>query len=53
VHVRLTDEGKAVIDAALPDHLATERRVLGALTEPQRVALTDALRTLLAAPGDE
>jgi DNA-binding MarR family transcriptional regulator len=53
VHVRLTDEGRAVIDAALPDHLATEQRLLAALNGPQRVALTDALRTLLAALGDD
>jgi DNA-binding MarR family transcriptional regulator len=53
VHVRLTDAGRTVIDAALPDHVATENRVLAALTETQRAALTDALRTLLAALGDD
>jgi DNA-binding MarR family transcriptional regulator len=53
VHVQLTEEGRALIDAALPDHVATENRVLAALTEPQRTALTDALRTLLAALGDD
>jgi DNA-binding MarR family transcriptional regulator len=53
VRVQLTEEGRALIDAALPDHVATENRVLAALTEPQRTALTDALRTLLAALGDD
>jgi DNA-binding MarR family transcriptional regulator len=53
VRVQLTEKGRALIDAALPDHVATENRVLAALTEPQRTALTDALRTLLAALGDD
>ena len=53
VHVRLTDDGLRLIDAALPDHVATEHRVLAALTATQRTALTDALRTLLAALGDD
>ena len=53
VHVRLTDAGRMLIDTALPDHVATENRVLAALTDTQRAALTDALRTLLAALGDE
>jgi DNA-binding MarR family transcriptional regulator len=52
VHVRLTDAGCALIDAALPDHVATEHRLLASLTDGQRAALIDALRTLLAGLGD-
>jgi DNA-binding MarR family transcriptional regulator len=52
VHVRLTDDGRTLVDAALPDHVATEQDLLAALTDTQRAALTDALRTLLAALGD-
>src|SRR5215470_3966802 len=47
VHVALTDEGRALIDRALPDHLANEDRLLAALTKPQRKALADTLRRLL------
>lgn len=52
VHVRLTDAGCALIDAALPDHVATEHRLLASLSDAQRAALIDALRTLLAGLGD-
>jgi DNA-binding MarR family transcriptional regulator len=47
VHVSLTDEGRALIDRALPDHIATEHRVLAALAPDQRETLTGLLRTLL------
>ncbi|MED7953872.1 MarR family transcriptional regulator [Streptomyces sp. BE303] len=50
--VALTEEGHALIDRALPDHLATERRILAGLDATQTAALIDALRTLLAALGD-
>src|SRR5215216_28766 len=46
VDVTLTAEGKRLIDAALPDHLANEQRLLAALTPAQRKALTDTLRRL-------
>lgn len=52
VVVGLTDEGRALIDRALPDHLATEERLLGALTRPERDALAGALRGLLESLGD-
>jgi DNA-binding MarR family transcriptional regulator len=52
VHVELTDEGRALIDRALPDHLANEDRLLAALTNPQRKALADTLRRLLESLGD-
>ena len=52
VDVTLTAEGKRLIDAALPDHLANEQRLLAALTPAQRKALTDTLRRLLESLGD-
>ncbi|KUJ70302.1 MarR family transcriptional regulator [Streptomyces albus subsp. albus] len=52
VQVTLTEEGRALIDQALPDHVATEERVLAALGPDQRVALAGALRTLLESLGD-
>ncbi len=52
VHVVLTDEGLALIDRALPDHVDTEKRLLASLTDAQREALVSALQELLAAFGD-
>jgi DNA-binding MarR family transcriptional regulator len=52
VNVTLTAEGKRLIDAALPDHLANEQRLLAALTPAQRKALTNTLRRLLESLGD-
>lgn len=52
VHVALTDDGRALLDAALPDHIATEDRLLAALTEADRTALADTLRRLLESLGD-
>jgi DNA-binding MarR family transcriptional regulator len=49
VHVALTDAGLARVDAAATDHVALEEDLLSALTAPQRRALDDALRALLAA----
>ncbi|WP_329562971.1 MarR family winged helix-turn-helix transcriptional regulator [Kitasatospora sp. NBC_01266] len=53
VHVELTEQGRALVDRALPDHLATERRLLAALDAPGRAELAGALRELLLALGDE
>ncbi|MBV6702466.1 MarR family winged helix-turn-helix transcriptional regulator [Kitasatospora aureofaciens] len=50
--VTLTPEGYALIDRALPDHLATEHRLLAGLDDAQTAAFVDAMRTLLAALGD-
>lgn len=44
--VRLTPRGRAVIDEALPDHLANEARLLSGLTAAQRHTLADLLRGL-------
>lgn len=52
VQVALTEEGRTLIDNALPDHLDTENRLLAALTKPQRDALAKTLRTLLESLGD-
>jgi DNA-binding MarR family transcriptional regulator len=51
-YVTLTAEGRELIDAALPDHIETENRVLAGLTESQRAALADTLRALLESLGD-
>jgi DNA-binding MarR family transcriptional regulator len=52
VHVALTDDGRALIDQALPDHVDTENRLLAALTTTQRDTLADALRNLLESLDD-
>jgi len=52
LHITLTDEGRALIDQALPDHVATENRLLAALTGTERETLADALRQLLESLGD-
>ena len=44
--VTLTLEGHAVIDRALPDHVATEQRMLAGLTAAQRTALAALLQQL-------
>jgi DNA-binding MarR family transcriptional regulator len=49
VHVSLTDEGRALIDRALPDHVATEHRILASLDATERAALAGTLRGLLEA----
>ncbi|MEV7781135.1 MarR family transcriptional regulator [Kitasatospora sp. NPDC088351] len=51
--VALTPEGHALVDRALPAHLSAERRVLAGLDAARTDALVDALRTLLAALGDD
>ncbi|MEU3574554.1 MarR family transcriptional regulator [Kitasatospora sp. NPDC036755] len=50
--VVLTPEGHDLIDRALPDHLATEHRMLTGLDEARRGALVEAMRILLADLGD-
>jgi DNA-binding MarR family transcriptional regulator len=46
VLVSLTPAGRELVDRVLPDHLATEERLLAGLTPQQRTALADLLRTL-------
>ncbi|MFI6154884.1 MarR family winged helix-turn-helix transcriptional regulator [Kitasatospora sp. NPDC051170] len=50
--VALTPEGHALIERALPDHLATEHRLLEGLDDTRSAALVDAMRTMLTALGD-
>jgi DNA-binding MarR family transcriptional regulator len=45
--VRLTRKGKALIDRAMPEHLANQERLLRPLRPSQRRALEELLRTLL------
>ncbi|MBH5336811.1 MarR family transcriptional regulator [Streptomyces pactum] len=52
VLVALTEEGRALIDQALPDHVETQRRLIAALSGPERDTLADTLRTLLESLGD-
>ncbi|MFI1102300.1 MarR family winged helix-turn-helix transcriptional regulator [Streptomyces melanogenes] len=52
VEVALTTEGRTLVDRALPDHLATEERLLAALGPDRRDALADTLRELLESLGD-
>jgi DNA-binding MarR family transcriptional regulator len=53
VLVTLTDTGRTLVDRVLPDHLATEERLLAALSAEQRATLAGLLRTLDAPPpGD-
>lgn len=51
--VSLTPEGHALIDRALPDHLATEQAILAPLDASARAGLAATLATLLAAMADE
>jgi DNA-binding MarR family transcriptional regulator len=51
VVVTLTAAGRAALDAALPDHLETERRLLAALPSEDREQLADLLRRLLVGLG--
>lgn len=53
VLVRLTPRGMAVIDRAVEDHMANEERLLRSLSAPNRRALDDLLRKLLAALEEE
>lgn len=53
VHVALTEEGRALIDRVLPDHVATEHRVLAALPPARRDDLADTLRAVLESLGDK
>ncbi|MFI0975530.1 MarR family winged helix-turn-helix transcriptional regulator [Streptomyces sp. NPDC021093] len=52
VQVALTEEGLALIDGALPDHLATEVGLLSALSPAELAQLADSLKALLLGLGD-
>jgi DNA-binding MarR family transcriptional regulator len=51
VVVTLSEAGRAALDAALPDHLETERRLLEGLTVEDQELLAGLLRRLLVALG--
>jgi DNA-binding MarR family transcriptional regulator len=51
--VRLTEAGLKLVDAVLPDHVATENRLLEAVSETEREAVADTLRTPLESLGDK
>lgn len=51
VVVTLTGAGRAALDAALPDHLETERALLAGLSAEDRQVLAGLLRRLLVALG--
>jgi DNA-binding MarR family transcriptional regulator len=51
VVVTLTEAGRASLDATLPDHLETERRLLAGLSGDDLDALAGLLRRLLIALG--
>ena len=51
VVVTLTDAGGAALDAALPDHLETERGMLAGLSAAEQQQLSDLLRRFLVALG--
>jgi DNA-binding MarR family transcriptional regulator len=53
VVVALTDAGHELIDRVLPDHLATENRLLSALSKRERAALADTLKQVLESLGDQ
>jgi DNA-binding MarR family transcriptional regulator len=50
--VTLTDDGKALVDAILPEHVANELRLLGGLSDEQRAGLADLLEALAVSLGD-
>jgi DNA-binding MarR family transcriptional regulator len=51
VVVTLTEAGRAALDAALPDHLDTERELLAGLSAGEREQLAVLLRRFLVALG--
>jgi len=52
VIVRLTKEGRELVDTVAPDHYAVEKDLLAALSTSDRNALTTTLRKLLISLGD-
>ena len=51
VVVTLTEQGRRALDAALPDHLETERRLLAGLSVEELTQLTGLLRRFLVTLG--
>jgi len=53
VQVSLSERGRDLVDRVLPDHLATEERLLATLSAEQRATLAELLRTLDTALADD
>jgi DNA-binding MarR family transcriptional regulator len=51
--VTLTREGKRLVEAILPEHVANEERLLAELTAEERAGLAGLLETLAVALGDQ
>jgi DNA-binding MarR family transcriptional regulator len=51
--VTLTREGKRLVDAILPEHVANEERLLGELSDKERAELAGLLESLAVSLGDE
>jgi DNA-binding MarR family transcriptional regulator len=51
--VMLTREGKRLVEAILPGHVANERRLLGELSAKERSDLAVLLETLAISLGDD
>jgi hypothetical protein len=51
--VALTRDGKRLVDAILPEHVANERRLLGELSANQRAELAGLLEALAISLGDD
>ncbi len=49
VLVQLTTKGQRVIDAAVTDHVETQKMLVGDISEAERAALNDLLQTYLTA----
>jgi DNA-binding MarR family transcriptional regulator len=51
--VALTPDGKRLVDAALPEHVANEKRLLGGLSTKSRAELARLLEMLAISLGDD
>jgi DNA-binding MarR family transcriptional regulator len=51
--VTLTREGKRLVEAILPEHVANEERLLGELSNKERAELAGLLEALAVSLGDE
>lgn len=51
--VSLTQEGKRLVEAILPEHVANQQRLLGELSAKERVTLAGLLEALAVSLGDE
>jgi len=53
IAVSLTREGKRLVEATLPEHVANEQRLLSELSSKERAELSGLLETLAVSLGDE